>query len=144
MKEYIDKELFIKKVKEEIKNIYASREYVGIPSEEERIIDGLNQAIEIINTLETKEINDVKIPKHSYFEEIYHVGSEPKWKIGDRLAVYEFYSDHEGTYIYGEIVDIKMDEEYGDWRYSFKNEEDDNNEILESYLIREEAYKYKK
>ena len=144
MKEYIDKELFIKRVKEEIKDIYASREYVGIPSEEERIIDGFNQAIEIINNLETKEINDVETPKHSYFEEIYHVGSEPRWKIGDTLAMYEFYSDYEGTYIYGEIVDIKMDEEYGDWCYSFKNGEDGDNEIFESELIREEAYRYKK
>lgn len=144
MKEYIDKELFIKRVKEEIKDIYASREYVGIPSEEERIIDGLNQAIEIINNLETKEINDVETPKHSYFEEIYHVGSEPRWKIGDKLAAYEFYSDCEGIHNYGEIVDIKMDEEYGDWCYSFKKGEDDNNKIFESELIREEAYRYKK
>ena len=37
-----------------------------------------------------------------------------------------------------------MDEEYGDWCYSFKKGEDDNNKIFESELIREEAYRYKK
>jgi hypothetical protein len=140
MKEYIDKELFIKKVKEKIKDIYASREYVGIPSEEEKIIDGFNQAIEIINTLETKEINDVEIPKHSYFDSIYHVGSEPIWKIGDILAMYEFCEAYEREYVYGEIIDIKMDEEYNDWLYSFKGGEEIE-EIYEKELIGEEAYK---
>ena len=140
MKQYINKELFIKKVKEEIKNIYASREYVGIPSEEERIIDGLNRSVEIINELEVKEIEEPKNPKHSYFDSIYHCGSEPRWKIGDILAMYEFYRDYEGEYVYGEIIDIKLDEEFNDWLYSFKGGEEEI-ETYEYELIREEAYK---
>ena len=83
-----------------------------------------------------KEIEDYIIPKHSYFEQIYHCGSEPMWKIGDVLAVYEFYSDREGECVYGKITDIKMDENE-DWLYTFENGE----ELYENMLISDEAYK---
>ena len=89
-----------------------------------------------INTLEVKEVETHVIPKHSYFEHIYHCGSEPKWKIGDVLAAYEFYSDHEGEYVYGKITDVKMDENE-DWRYTFDN----GNVLYENMLISDEAYK---
>ena len=56
MKQYIDKSAVVEEIKKEIKDIYAGREYVGIPTWEEREIDGLEKAIEILNTLEVKEI----------------------------------------------------------------------------------------
>ena len=86
--------------------------------------------------LEVKEIETPVIPKHSYFEEIYHCGSEPRWKIGDVLAVYEFYSDYEGEYIYGKITDVKMDETE-DWCYTFEN----GDMVYENRLISDETYK---
>lgn len=144
MKEYIDKESILQQINIEITNLNIAQKEGFITEYGKGMLESLDGLLDFINNLETKEINDVKIPKHSYFEEIYHVGSEPIWKIGDTLAAYEFYSDYEGTHIYGEIVDIKMDEEYGDWVYFFKKGEDSDNKIFESELIREEAYRYKK
>lgn len=96
----------------------------------------LEEILSFFNTLEVKEVETPVIPKHSYFEYIYHCGSEPKWKIGDVLAVYEFYSDHEGEYVYGKITDIKMSEDE-DWLYTFENGEVQ----YEKMLISDEAYK---
>lgn len=96
----------------------------------------LGKVRDFLDTFEVEEIETPEIPKHSYFEQIYHCGSEPRWKIGDVLAVYDFYSDHEGEHIYGKITDIKMDENE-DWCYTF-----DNGEVLyENMLISDEAYK---
>ena len=90
----------------------------------------------LVESLEVKEVETSVIPKHSYFEEIYHCGSEPRWKIGDVLAVYEFYSDYEGEYIYGKITDVKMDETE-DWCYTFEN----GDMVYENRLISDETYK---
>lgn len=90
----------------------------------------------LINSIEVKEIEDYIIPKHSYFEHIYHCGSEPIWKIGDILAAYQFYSDHEGEYMYGKITDVKMDENE-DWLYTFE----DGEKLYENMLISDEVYK---
>lgn len=57
MTQYIDKSAVVAEIKKEIKGIYAGREYVGIPSWEEREIEGLEKAIEILNTLEVKEVD---------------------------------------------------------------------------------------
>ena len=57
MAQYISKDALVAEIKKEIKGIYASREYVGIPSWEEHEIDGLERAIEILNTLEVKEVD---------------------------------------------------------------------------------------
>lgn len=76
-------------------------------------------------------------PKNSYFETIYYVGTESRWKVGDNLAVYEFYSDYEGEHIYGEIEKVEFDEECEDWKYTFK----DDSIAYESELISEQAYK---
>lgn len=95
-----------------------------------------NYLLSFINNLEVKEVETPVIPKHSYFEEIYHCGSEPRWKIGDVLAVYEFYSDYEGEYIYGKITNVKMDETE-DWCYTFEN----GDIVYENRLIRDETYK---
>ena len=56
MAQYISKSALVAEIKKEIKDIYAGREYVGIPSWEEREIDGLEKAIKILNTLEVKPI----------------------------------------------------------------------------------------
>lgn len=57
MAQYISKSALVAEIKKEIKDIYAGREYVGIPSWEEREIDGLEKAIKILNTLEVKEVD---------------------------------------------------------------------------------------
>lgn len=101
-----------------------------------RYRDCARDILSFIDTLEVKEIETPVIPKHSYVEEIYHCGSEPRWKIGDVLAVYEFYSDYEGEYIYGKITDVKMDETE-DWCYTFEN----GDMVYENRLISDETYK---
>lgn len=58
MTQYINKDALMAEIKKEIKDIYAGREYVGIPSWEEREIDGLEKAIKILNTLEVKEVEE--------------------------------------------------------------------------------------
>lgn len=78
--------------------------------------------------------------KHSYFEYIYHRGTEPTWNIGDKLAYYEFCTDHEGEYDLGTITNIELDEECDDWVYTF----DDSNREFEEDLLKSETYIYKK
>lgn len=41
-----------------------------------------------------KETVKIERPKHGYFA--YVRGEEPRFKIGDNIAYYEFYSDYEG------------------------------------------------
>jgi hypothetical protein len=79
--------------------------------------------------------NEVQKPKHSYFETIYHCGSESMWKVGDILAMYEFYSDREGEHVFGEVINVEMDGD--DWCYTFKN----GNIMYEADLISEQTYK---
>ena len=57
MEQYIPKSVLVAEIEKEIKDIYAGREYVGIPSWEEREIDGLEKAIKILNTIEVKEVD---------------------------------------------------------------------------------------
>ena len=78
--------------------------------------------------------------KHSYFEYIYHRGTEPIWKIGDKLAYYEFCKDHEGEYDLGTITNIELDEECDDWVYTFDN----SNQEFEEDLLKSETYIDKK
>jgi len=49
----IDKNIAIKNLENEIKLIYAGREYVGIPSHQEHEVIGIERAIEILKELET-------------------------------------------------------------------------------------------
>lgn len=56
MEQYISKAALLAEIEKEIKRIYAGREYVGIPSNEENIVRGLQKAEDIIDTLEVKEI----------------------------------------------------------------------------------------
>lgn len=57
MAQYIDKDALVAEIGETIKNIYAGREYVGIPYDEECTVRGLQKAEDIINTLEVKEVD---------------------------------------------------------------------------------------
>jgi hypothetical protein len=59
MAQYIDKSALVADIEKAIKSIYAGREYVGIPYDEECIVRGLQKAEDIINTLEVKEVNEV-------------------------------------------------------------------------------------
>ncbi len=53
----IDKDVLIAEIEKEIKCIYAGREYVGIPSNEENVVLGLQKSEDIINSIEVKEVN---------------------------------------------------------------------------------------
>lgn len=77
---------------------------------------------------------------HSYFEYIYHRGTEPTWKIGDKLVYYEFCKDREGEYDLGIVTNIELDEECDDWVYTFNN----SNKEFEEDLLKSETYIYKK
>lgn len=129
MTQYISKDALVA----EIEKLKA---YLQIPNAQLEAIKVCDNVISVIDTLKVKEVETSVIPKHSYFEEIYHCGSEPRWKIGDVLAVYEFYSDYEGEYVYGKITDVKMDETE-DWCYTFEN----GDMAYENRLIRDETYK---
>ena len=110
--------------------------------------DGNNGALyELKNKLDTLEVKDIetpKVPKHSYFETIYHCGTEPMWKIGDILAIYEFYSDREGEHVYGKVVDVRNDETYDDWIYTMKSDSGEYEDIYENELISQQAYRKNK
>lgn len=133
MKQYIDKAAIVAEFNRLIAELIEEGE--GTMFEQGRM-SAFEDAKLFLDTLEVKEIKTSVIPKHSYFEHIYHCGSEPMWKIGDVLAVYEFYSDHEGEHVYGKITDVKMSEDE-DWLYTFENGE----VLYENMLISEEAYK---
>lgn len=135
MGQYIDKSALVAEIEKNKNEMEPERDW-HFDEYTNGYLDALKEALSIINTLEVKEVEDYIIPKHSYFEHIYHCGSEPMWKIGDVLAAYQFYSDYEGEYMYGKITDIKMDENE-DWLYTFENGE----ELYENMLISDEAYK---
>jgi hypothetical protein len=64
MEQYISKDALLAEMEKEIKRIYAGREYVGIPSNEENIVRGLQKVEDIIDTLEAKEVDlDKEIDK---------------------------------------------------------------------------------
>ena len=135
MAKYVDKSALVAEIEKNKNEMEPERDW-HFDEYTNGYLDALKEALSIINTLEVKEIEDSITPKHSYFEQIYNCGSEPRWKIGDVLAAYEFYSDYEGEYMYGKITDIKMDENE-DWLYTFEN----GDEYYENMLISDEAYK---
>lgn len=140
MAHLIDKDAIVAEIERRIEENKAEIQR-AIHKHLEEYFEGYEDALvlfkeKFINTLEVKEIETSVIPKHSYFEHIYHCGSEPRWKIGDVLAAYEFYSDYEGEYMYGKITDVKMDEDE-DWLYTFEN----GDVYYENGLISDEAYK---
>lgn len=116
------KDIIIAEIDKRMSQFYSEKTKEGASANDKLSLGGRIGALEelkvFINGLDKQEP-----PKHSYFERIYHLGSEPRWKVGDTLGGYEFYSDREGTYILGEIVDVKMNEDKSDWIYTFKNED---------------------
>ena len=76
-------------------------------------------------------------PEHGFIETIYRCGKKPHWNIGDTLAYYEFTSDCEGEVVLGKVTNVELDDEYGDWLYTF---EDGSQEDEES-LLRSETYR---
>lgn len=82
-------------------------------------------------------MEDENIPEYSYFETIYHCGKNPRWKVGDVLSYYEFYSDAEGEISIGKVIGVEYDKEADDWVYAFEN----NVVWWEEELLREQAYK---
>lgn len=64
MEQYIPKATLLAEMEKEIKRIYAGRECVGISSNEENIVRGLQKAEDIIDTIEVKEVDlDEEIEK---------------------------------------------------------------------------------
>ena len=104
-------------------------------------IHAYKEILSFLDALEVKDIETPKVPKHSYFETIYHCGTEPMWKIGDILAIYEFYSDREGEHVYGEVVSVRNDETYDDWIYTMKSDSGEYEDIYENELISQQAYR---
>ena len=140
----IDKATVIAKIKGLIQanNLYLSESKTDeIRFQKVGAYSVLNDLLHFLDTIETKEIETAKVSKYSYFETIYHCGMEPMWKIGDILAVYEFYSDREGEYVYGEVIDVKKDETYDDWIYTMKGDFGGYEDIYEKELISQQAYK---
>jgi hypothetical protein len=145
MKQYIDKAAIAAEIEKRKKH---NKEWLNWCIENRTSIIAVSQAIQedkdimsLIDTLEVEEIETPVIPKHSYFEQIYHCGSEPRWKIGDVLAAYEFYSDHEGEHVYGEVIGVRNDETCDDWIYTMKGNFGGYEDIYENMLISDEAYK---
>lgn len=81
-----------------------------------------------------KETVKIERPKHGYFA--YVRGEEPRFKIGDNIAYYEFYSDYEGEELLGKVTEVKIDDEIDDWVYEFE----DGYWCPEENLIRDDAY----
>ncbi len=63
MKQYISKTAVLAEIEKEIKCIYAGREYVGIPSNEENIVIGIRKVEDIINSLEVKKAKENPVSK---------------------------------------------------------------------------------
>jgi predicted transcriptional regulator len=68
MEQYIKKSALVAEIEKEIKRVYAGREYVGIPLDEENRVYGLQMAKDIIDTLEVKEV-DLEKECSKYFED---------------------------------------------------------------------------
>lgn len=81
-------------------------------------------------------INIIERPQKGMY--IYIRGNEPRFDIGDKLAVY----DHENLAEdeFGVITDVRLDEEVDDWLYTFK-EEFGEVEEYEEHLVDDHAYK---
>ena len=131
----IDKDKVIAEIERRMSMFSAEKAKEGASANDKLSLGGRIGALEELKVF-INGLDEQEPPKHSYFERIYHLGSEPKWKVGDVLGGYELYSDREGTYILGEIVDVKMNEDESDWIYTFKNKN-----IREYELLDEEVCK---
>lgn len=80
MEQYIPKSVLVAEIDKEIKHIYAGREYVGIPLDEENRVYGLQIAKGIINTLEMKE-EDLEKEISEYFVEHSDEFFSEKYKL---------------------------------------------------------------
>jgi len=132
----IDKDTIIAEIERRMSMFSAEKAKEGASTNDKLSLGGRIAALEELKVF-INGLDEQESPKHSYFERIYHLGKEPMWKVGDTLGGYEFYSDREGEYILGEILDVKMNEDETDWLYTFKNKD----VIEESELLNEEVYK---
>lgn len=134
MAQYIEKSALVAEIKTRIETYNK-----GYANGDDCRADALETFLHDIDTLEVIEMDEPNIPKHSYFETIYHCGSEPRWKVGDVLAVYEFYRDYEGEEVFGKVIDVYKDEEDDDWVYVFEGE--GGGVLCERELVSDEAYR---
>lgn len=134
MGQYISKDALVAEIKTRIETYNK-----GYANGDDCRADALETFLHDIDTLEVIEMDEPNIPKHSYFETIYHCGSEPRWKVGDVLAVYEFYRDYEGEEVFGKVIDVYKDEEDDDWVYVFEGE--GGGALCERELVSDEAYR---
>lgn len=88
-----------------------------------------------------KFLNAQKMHESGYSQ--WNRGEKPRWKEGDILAYYVCTSDLEGEHILGEIIDVRLDEDFDDWYYEFNGGYGDFEECLvedECYTISKEYY----
>ena len=129
MEQYITKE----KIEEILRSLWKEDDGTN---PEHRIC--YNKALQEVQVkLDSIEIKEDTPPEHGYFKTVYICGKKPRWKIGDNLACYEFYSDREGEFVFGDVVKVELNEDYDDWLYTF----DDGCTECESQLLEAEAYK---
>jgi len=53
------------------------------------------------------------------------------------LAYYEFYSNREGECVLGKVINVELNEEQGNWFYTFE----DGDQYDEASLLENETYK---
>lgn len=105
----------------------------------------IKEEIKILNRLlDTikKHNKDKEIPEYGCFKTVYYRGEKSHWQVGDKLAYYEFCTDHEGEYDLGTITKIEFDKKLDNWVYTF--DDPSETELSEEELLDLEVYKYLK
>lgn len=99
--------------------------------------EAYKETLDLLDTLEVKEVVDCKQPEYSYFKTTYQCGKKPRWNIGDTLAYYEFYTDREGEHVLGKVTKVDFDKEQCDWFYTLEG----GSVYDEQSLLENETYK---
>lgn len=145
MTQYIDKDALTKEIE---KLMYTAELEAVVAASEELIDEKVANAkyilckciLDILGTLEVKEIEENEQPEYSSRETVYRCGKKPRFKVGDVVACYESYADFEREYEYGIVIKVEFDEEEEDRVYTFDRLRRENSIRLERELVSDEAY----
>ena len=142
VKQYISKSALVAEIEKKIMQYEVAFNNPSFASYEASLIakgkyQKLLDILQFINTIEVKEVEEYKQPEYSCFETIYKCGKKPHWNIGDMLAYYEFYSNREGECVLGKVINVELNEEQGNWFYTFE----DGDQYDEASLLENETYK---
>lgn len=77
--------------------------------------------------METIEIERAEVGRNVWIR-----GEKPRWKIGDCLYEYETIIE----VLLGKIIDVQLEENCDDWKYTFDN----GKKLCEQILVIEHAY----